>query len=197
MEKKKKKVYQKVWFWILIVIVVGGIGSQLGNNDSEKSSVSTNDTSKKDETKKDDPTKEETKQVIKLNQVLKVGDVEFKVTNISSSKSVGEYIEEKAQGTFLIIDIAITNKKDKALDISSSWFKLINDKKEYEPNSAADLIGNNNSESLLMAKINPDSTIKAKIFFDVSDSVVQSNAKVLEVQTGFWGTEKGQISLVK
>lgn len=34
--KMKKPFYKKIWFWVIVVIVVGGIGGALGGEDEEQ-----------------------------------------------------------------------------------------------------------------------------------------------------------------
>lgn len=42
---QKKPFYKRVWFWILVIIVIAGVGSQLGGDSSTKDSASSQDSS--------------------------------------------------------------------------------------------------------------------------------------------------------
>lgn len=85
--KVKKPFYKRVWFWILVVLVVGGIGSQMGGGSSDKddkSAVKTEEkpskTSKKtvaaSSSKKDDG-----KITRKQFDAIKIGDLMSQATD--------------------------------------------------------------------------------------------------------------------
>ena len=55
--KEKKPIYKRVWFWIIVVLVLAGIGASMGSSkaSSTKTSASTSqESTKKDDSKKDD-----------------------------------------------------------------------------------------------------------------------------------------------
>ncbi|BBW98999.1 DUF4352 domain-containing protein [Geobacillus subterraneus] len=193
MEKPKKPFYKRWWVWVLAVIIVGAIASG-GGEDSEPAST---EPKKEAEAKKEEPKKEE-KTVAKIGQPLKVGDVTFTVYGTSTAKSVGpEGLAHNAQGTFLIIDVGVKNGAKEALTIDSSFFKLKANGAEYEADVTADTFVNDVGGSFFLKKINPGNEGKGKIVFDVPADVATSKDVVLNVQTGFFGTEQGQIQLTK
>lgn len=191
MEKQKKPFYKRWWVWVLAVIIVGAIASG-GGEDSEPANAEP-----KTEAKKEEPKKEE-KTVAKIGQPLKVGDVTFTVYGTSTAKSVGpEGLAHNAQGTFLIIDVGVKNGAKEALTIDSSFFKLKAGGAEYEADVTADTFVNEVGGSFFLKKINPGNEGKGKIVFDVPADVANSKDVILNVQTGFFGTEQGQIQLTK
>ncbi|WJQ02848.1 DUF4352 domain-containing protein [Geobacillus stearothermophilus] len=193
MEKKKKPLYKRWWVWVLAVIIIGAIASG-GGEDSEPAST---EPKKEAEAKKEEPKKEE-KTVAKIGQPLKVGDVTFTVYGTSTAKSVGpEGLAHNAQGTFLIIDVGVKNGAKEALTIDSSFFKLKAGGAEYEADVTADTFVNEVGGSFFLKKINPGNEGKGKIVFDVPADVANSKDVILNVQTGFFGTEQGQIQLTK
>lgn len=193
MEKQKKPFYKRWWVWVLAVIIIGAIASG-GGEDSEPANAEP-----KTEAKKEEPKKEEKKEsVAKIGQPLKVGDVTFTVYGTSTAKSVGpEGLAHNAQGTFLIIDVGVKNGAKEALTIDSSFFKLKANGVEYEADVTADTFVNDVGGSFFLKKINPGNEGKGKIVFDVPADVATSKDVVLNVQTGFFGTEQGQIQLTK
>lgn len=189
----KKKFYKKWWFWLLVVVVIGAIGSQQGKKENE---VVKNDPPQQNEQTEQAEQTEET--VAKIGDILKVGDIVYTVNSIEYVDTVGsEYINKKAQGKFLVIDITVLNNSDKALQISDSFFTILNDGKKFEGDSTANIYisTQNNTESIWINEINPEISLTGKLVFDVPQSVVDSTEKQLHVQTGYWGTQTGVISL--
>lgn len=68
---------------------------------------------------------------------------------------------------------------------------------EYEADATADIYANEAGGGFFLQKINPGLEFKGKIVFDVPADVVSSKELLLNVQTGFFGTEQGQIKLAK
>lgn len=56
--KVKKPFYEKVWFWILVVILVAAVGGSLGGNSKDKNSAEKTSTSSKEATSTSDKTSE-------------------------------------------------------------------------------------------------------------------------------------------
>lgn len=76
-KKPKKKIYKKWWFWIIVLAVIGALGSQ---NDKSQNNVENvpnktvaSDTTKKDETQKEDTKKPETKVTYENFQKVNMG----------------------------------------------------------------------------------------------------------------------------
>ncbi|MED5050676.1 DUF4352 domain-containing protein [Anoxybacillus rupiensis] len=199
-EKKKKPFYKRWWVWVLVVIIIASIASGGGEDNAKPASTEPKkeEGTKKTEVKKEEPKKEEKKEVTaKIGQPLKVGDVVFTVYGTSTAKSVGpEGLGKEAQGTYLIVEIGVKNEGKEAVTTDSSFFKLKADGKEYETDSTADIYINESGGVFFLQKINPGLENKGKIVFDVPADVVSKNV-ILNVQTGFWGTEQGQIQLTK
>ncbi|ADE87507.1 structure protein [Deep-sea thermophilic phage D6E] len=192
MEKPKKPFYKRWWVWVLAVIIVGAIASG-GGEDSEPVS-----TEPKKETKTEAKKEEKKETIAKIGQPLKVGDVTFTVYGTSTAKSVGpEGMGQKAQGTYLIIDVGVKNDGKEALTTDASFFKLKAGGKEYEADATADVYVNEAGGGFFLQKVNPGIENKGKIVFDVPADVANSKDVILNVQTGFFGTEQGQIQLTK
>lgn len=175
----------KKWQMILIVVVgVGIVGSFMGGN-SDDNSHDTNDVQ---------TVEKEEKKSYKMNETVRVGDVEYVVSQKVVSKTIGnEYLNQKAQDTYLIIDISIKNLGNEELSVSDSFFTLLNGEKKYNTDSSGAIyLGD---DSIIYKDVNPDVTLKGKIIFDVPENIAESQENILQVQTGVWGTEKEKISL--
>jgi hypothetical protein len=180
--EKKKPIYKRKWFIVLAVIIV--LSVMFGGSSKEKKSA---------------PKSEGTASVEKtchMGELLKVGKMEYKVVDMSVKKQLGsEYINQKAQGVYLLLSVEVTNRSDQSVTVSDDFFKLKNGKKTYDSSSDAALFLGD--KSIIFKKVNPDTTLKGMICFDVNENIAKSNTNILEVQTGIWGTEKGSIALKK
>ena len=173
----------KKWQIVLIVILaLGVIGALAGRGDEEKKNGEPA-AEKTDNKKKEDKKKEP-----------KVGDVEYTVNGIETTDTIGdEYLNQKAQETYLIVSVTVKNNGDDALSVLDSFFKLKKGDKTYNTDSTAIMyLGD---ESIFAKEINPDASLKGKIVFDVTKATIDDKNLQLQVQTGAWGTEKGLINL--
>lgn len=188
MKTSMAKIVKLFFVFILLLTVSTACASKYETKDSDEEP----DTTEKETENKDD--------IVKLGGQLDVGDVSYTVNAITTTDTVGnEYLNTKAQGIYLIVDLSVTNNSDKALTVSDSFFKVINDSKTYEADSTASIYiaSDDDSDALWFKDINPDITLTGKVVFDVSQAVIDSNTKELQVQTGFWGTQTGTILLVE
>ncbi|KON86580.1 telomeric repeat-binding factor 2 [Sporosarcina globispora] len=175
---------------VIISMATGGDEEQASNEPKEEEKAENN--SAKPEEKKEEP------KVSGLNEPTKVGDVVFTAAGTSTAASVGpEGFGQTAQGTYLIVDVAVKNESKEAITTDSTFFKLKVGDVEYEADSTADIYANEAGGGFFLQKINPGLEFKGKIVFDVPADVVSSKDLLLNVQTGFFGTEQGQIKLAK
>lgn len=195
----KKPFYKKWWVWVIAVIVVFAIA---GGGEDETESVDGSgeaetpkaETPKAETPKKDKP-KEEAK-VYGIGEVVKVGDVEFTVNKTSTAKNVGGQFGSNAQGTYLLVDVTVTNKGNEAITTDTSFFKLKAGEKTYEADSTASMHTDMELKFFLQ-QVNPDLSNTGTVVFDVTDEVIANPELKLQVQTGFWGTETGEIKIAQ
>lgn len=197
--KEKKPFYKKKWFIILAILLLIGVVSSFGNS-GEKDGKKTNETSNSTvETEKsnDDATKteDEDKEIIgKVGQPISIGDIKYKVKSVRTSASVGSSMigSSTAKGKYIIIDLSIKNNGKEPLSVTSLFFKLKLNDKEFETDSTAEIYLDN---AMIFDTLNPDSTMSGTIVFDVSQKIADSSDLLLQIQTGAWGTETGLIKL--
>lgn len=190
-EKPKKPIYKKWWFWLIIVIVILAIAGNSGG-DTEKPSSNPQSTDKPVTT--DKPAQEE--KTASIGDTIRVGDVEFTVNKTSTAKNVGGEWGSTAQGTFLLVNVTVKNVGNEAITTDSSFFKIkVNDKK-YEADSSASIHADSELKFFLQ-KVNPDLSNTGTVVFDVTDEVIANPELTLQVQTGFWGTQTGEIKLAQ
>jgi hypothetical protein len=195
----KKPFYKRVWFWALVVIVIIMVANSgedttpvktASDTDEEKVEASTEP--KKEEKAK--PKKEE--KVSGIGDVVKVGDVEFTIKGSTTAKNVGGEYGSKAQGTYLILDTTVTNKGNEAITTDTSFFKLMVGEKTYEADASASIFANPDT-NFFLEQVNPDLSATGVVVFDVSDEVIANPDLLLQVSTGFFGTETGTINVAK
>ena len=185
----KKPFYKKVWFWVLAVIVVIIVANMGGDTEEDKGNKEATGTS--------EPAKEKAKEEVKvagIGEVVKVGDVEFTVNGTSTAKNVGGEYGQDAQGTFLVADVTVKNVGSESITTDASFFKLVSGEKTFDADSTAGIYANPNS-GFFLEQINPDLSATGKVVFDVSDEVIANPELLMQVQTGFFGTETGTIKI--
>ncbi len=140
---------------------------------------------------KEEPKKEEV--VANIGDTLKVGDTEFTINGTSQAQNVGGEYGYNAQGTYLLIDMSVTNRGNESMYVDGDMFKLKVDGKTYDSDSSATIYANENDE-FFMSDINPDITMTGKIAFDLPAELLEKEL-VLEVSDAWFGGNTGQINL--
>lgn len=150
---------------------------------------------------KETPNKEATsskeKTDYRIGDTVLIGDVEYVVHSKELANRVGnEYFGEDANGQYVIVSITVKNNGKKVISLSDKFFKLVKGDVEYEADSGAGIhVKDDSGANLLYSELNPENTATGKVVFDVSPETANDPNLQLQVQTGFWGTEKAMIHL--
>lgn len=135
--------------------------------------------------------------IAKIGEETSVGSVSYTVQKVERSDTVGgDYIMATAKGTYLLVTMEIKNNSKESLTISDSFFTILYGGKEYSADSVATMYADS-ANSLWYDQLNPDLITTGVIAFDVTDTVAYSTDTQLRVQTDFWGTQTGIISLAR
>lgn len=212
----------KLWVKLLITIIITCMiivnftqektdmkngDNQVSKSDQNDNKDSNNKNKSKSNDNKDSSNETKSKPVDKLEKSnYKIGDtlkfdkIEVTILDKSTAKSVGTPgLEKNANGEYLILDVTVKNNSNKPVNISDSFFKLINGSKEFQADGSASLSANQaispDNLGFFGEKINPESKKQAKIVFDVNQNVITQNNLMLQVQSGLFGTEKEKVSL--
>ncbi|WP_212934902.1 DUF4352 domain-containing protein [Bacillus hominis] len=173
---------------IVVIIFIAAVVD--GSNDpKEKAS-----TESKQETKRDAPKKEKEAKKEEPKELSKEGEssnVKITVGSVETLESVGtEYVNEKAQGVFKIVELTLTNNQKDAITLSSNSFKLVdNQGREFSTSSAAQIklnVANGGNSKFLLEKLNPGLSQTGKIVFDVPKDV---QGLALKARGGLAGKE--------
>ena len=205
MAKEKKKPFYKRWWFILLVIIIG-IGAINSSGDNESSDTNEEDiVSTEESTQGEGEIESETEE----DEVIEVGigtaatiaDVSFTVNGVEETKEIesgNQFIDNAVtEGKFVLVNITIENNKSESITINSSFFKIITeDGIEYDPNTSGEVMMAMSDDDFFLEQINPGLSKSGTVAFEVGEDL-DLNTTVLSCQTGFWGTEKVEISLAE
>lgn len=134
-----------------------------------------------------------------LGMPKRVGDATFTVNSVNTAKEVGsQYLNSQAQGTYLVVNVTYENNENESTTVDTSFFKLKYGEKTYDSDGTASLYANSQDDGstvFLLEQVNPDMSVTGDIIFDVTDEVANATGLQLQVQTGFFGTETGLITI--
>ncbi|MFE6708251.1 DUF4352 domain-containing protein [Bacillus thuringiensis] len=161
---------------------------------TQQASTEVKEEPKKEEVKKEEPKKEEPKKEEPKKELSKEGEsskVKIAVGSVESTDSVGgEYLNEKAQGVFKVVEISITNNQKDAITVDANSFKLVdNQDREFKYSTQAQTaydIGNGGKSDFFLKQLNPGLTQSGKIIFDVP---ADAQGLVLKARGGMMGKE--------
>ncbi len=162
-------------------------GDEVESEETEEEAV-------EDEEEAGDEPVEDTSDIAGIGDDLKVGDVIFTAHGMDTAASVGGDFGSDARGTFIVVDVTILNEGSDSITVDSSFFKLKTDDAEYDSDGTASRHANEGTDFFL-TKLNPGLDLTGKVVFDVPESVLEADDLRLNVQTGFFGTEQGEIIL--
>lgn len=223
-ERKQQKKRGGCLKWVLIIfgvlILLGACGALLSGGDdatnttpeesTEESTEESEEPAEEVETEsgEQEESAEEDEEVVEedeavetvgIGETLTVDDIDFTVNDMYQQDSVGDVIASNANDTYLILDVSVTNNQNEAVMLMDSYFKIVDGETVFEPDGAASMTANQaispDNLGLLAEEINPGSSRDALIVYDITQSVIDSQSKQLQVQSGMFGTETGIINL--
>ncbi|WP_052099064.1 DUF4352 domain-containing protein [Paenibacillus stellifer] len=178
--------------FIALIVLVILIGVLTKDKDSSSGTTAKSNTGTSSvETK--DTKKEEAKKLAKKGEELQVGDVVFKVNKVTTTKKIkdGDFLSysPQAEGSvFLVVNITVKNVGKEMITTDSSFFQLKKDEVTYNPSTLITSSG----DYFLYDGINPGLAQTGNVVFEIPENLT---GFILNVQTGFWGTEQGEIEL--
>lgn len=185
--KPKKPFYKKWWVWVIAVIIVGAIASGGSGSGSDTAAAPASGG------KTDSAPAAEAVKVAKIGDALEVGDLVFTVKDAGMTKELKSPLGNK-KGNWMVVTVAVKNGSKEAVTIDSSFFKLLEgDGTTYETDSD-NLMYLDAEQNFFLEQINPKLEKTGKVLFALPDGVKDLK---LQVQTGAFGTETGEISLAK
>lgn len=178
--------------FIGIFLLMAIVGILAGGSDDSATPVAVTDTAADaPEAKKEDKKEEAPPASTGLGQEVEVGDVFFTAHGTSTAQNIGGEYGVNAQSMFLIVEVTVRNEKDEALMVDSSFFKLMSGERTYDSDGGAGIYANEDT-NFFLDKINPGVSVTGNVVFDIPADLADPK---LQVQTGFFGTETGVITL--
>lgn len=152
-------------------------GDTAGNETANVSSAGTSTSTKRDKPAKSHGDGKSGS----VGQSLTNAGTTYKVTSVRTTDKIGDpdLLGARADGTFVIVSLNLTNNKDETKTFTDSSVKLkTSDGNEYETSDKAVL--SFGDESLLLKDIQPDLTTRGKVAFDVPSSKLSGSKLVIE-----------------
>ena len=113
-----------------------------------------------------------------VGQTVELEGTQYTVTGASTQSNIGGQFGQKADGTFVVVDLTIENKKDETKTFMDSAATFVaKDGTKYEGSDAAIYLGN---ASLLLRDMQPDLATKGKLVFDVPPAKVAGGVLLVE-----------------
>lgn len=176
-----------------------GAAEEQSTEETEEAETTETESGEQEETASEDEEvieEEEADEVVGVGEPLEVDGVEFTVNEWYQADTVGsDFMVSEANDTYIVMNVSVVNNQNEAITIDSNFFKIIEGERVFEPDSSASMDANDDGIGLFLEEINPGSSRTANVVFDVTQDVVDSTEKQLQVQSGFWGTETGIINL--
>jgi Domain of unknown function (DUF4352) len=132
-------------------------------------------------------------EVAKVGQAVTNAGTTYKVTDVNTAKEIGDpdLLGARADGTFVIVDLQLTNNKDETKTFMDSNAKIeASDGTEYETSDKA--IMSFGDESLMLKDIQPDLTTQGKVAFEVPPNKASGSTLVIE---DLWGSGEIKVDL--
>ncbi|MEO1782282.1 DUF4352 domain-containing protein [Enterococcus diestrammenae] len=130
--KEKKPFYKKIWFWILVVVVIAIGASSLGGGDKSNGGekVSSAQSSEKKDTA--ESTKEsETAEFYNVGDSVKVGDATYTLTSVSLTDERNQF-DETNPAYVIAVSYTMENNSDEDLPVGMDLSAYGPDDKKLE-----------------------------------------------------------------
>lgn len=115
----KKPFYKKAWFWVVLVLVLGGIGSALGDDEPKKvpEPDQSDSGNSKEETPKEETPKEESKDFA-VGDLIEGKGYTFKINSVREQEPT-DFVKPNEGEKLFVLDITLENKSDEEMAVSS------------------------------------------------------------------------------
>ena len=174
---KKKRVIIPAGLVALTIAASAGSGTE----NSDSSSAGAASASIEKSSSKSGGSSESDGKSGKVGQALTNAGTTYTVTQARATDVIGnpELLGAKADGTFVVVSLELTNNKDETKTFTDSSAKLeTSDGKKYGTSSDAFMALAD--DSLLLKEIQPDLTTRGKLAFDIPPAKLSGSQLVIE-----------------
>ncbi|WP_064503476.1 DUF4352 domain-containing protein [Halobacillus sp. KGW1] len=194
-----KKLFKMGCLGFIGIIAIIVIFSLVGGGDDE--TASTNDGNNDAESSGETGGEEAEETSYGIGDKVEVGAMTYTINEKSTAEQVGpSALPEEANGKYVVLNITVKNNGDEAVTVDGSYFKLKQDSKTFEADSAASMSANQGEDgtiqnSFFLEQLNPSSEMSGKVVFDVAPEIADSENLSVEAQEGIFGSVTETIKL--
>lgn len=203
MEKKleKKPVYKKWWFWVIVILVIGAIGSSMGDEEAEKvdKQAETQEADSKEteaqevteettEEESEEETTEEEKEEFKTNEKIAFEGRVLEVTGVEYSNG-SDFDKPKDGMEYVIVSVLIENNSDKELSYNPYDFKMQNSQGQIESKTFTII---DKETSLSSGKLAPGGNVSGTV---VWEQPKDDDGLKLIFEPSFWSGKRVTVEL--
>lgn len=126
------------------------------------------------------------------NGSVEVDDLRWRLIHASTAHTIGDSesgLGATANGTFVVVTLHVTNRKNESVTMTSDVVDLVAGKKTYKVDSGAEtaLIGNG-GKTFLIQELGPNVSLTGKTGFDVSPAILHEHPELRFNELGFGST---------
>ncbi|MBH2007299.1 DUF4352 domain-containing protein [Candidatus Saccharibacteria bacterium] len=115
----KKPWYKRFWVWVLIIIVIGGIGSAAGGNKGDTPTSTTNGTTVSETKTPEDKTE------FAVGETASFDDKSITITDVQRNYDTGNQFAQPESGKeFVLVTVEMANNSKNSMDYNTFEFKL-------------------------------------------------------------------------
>ena len=132
----------------------------------------------------------------KIGDNIKVGNFEYIIDSYKFTSTIGdEFMQTKADGIYLIVDLRIKNISKETRTVDNSLFCLFDShgNKFETSNEGTTALEMNSGKSLFLKEIHPNISTSGKLVFEVP---TQEDHYLLQVTGGFWSAKIANIQIL-
>lgn len=197
------------------LIVVSVIGAAAGGSSSSTKTTSSSDSSSANTPSASTTKKHDKKAAAKascgsratddctprlaMGHNVRVDALYWNVTNVETASTIGDMqygLGEKADGTFVVVNLKVRSAKSDSVTLSDNSLSLETaDGKTYKADSDGTIAAMGNGDKpLWFEDIGPDATVRSKVVFDLPASALNKKLAIRFNELGF-GSTHGYIKL--
>lgn len=187
-DKKKRPLFKKWWFWLIVIVFIGVIGSSMGDKEElTKGTALTGETESKTNIEEASPVQEqeeeENEQVYQIGDSFVTGDLGVTIIEVDEKtefRSDNMFTDNvTTEGKFVVVTAKITNNDTKSRTFSSSMFKIIDEQgREFETLTDFNLMMILGDNDLFLESCNPGMSRTGIFVFEVPENISSYSLKV-------------------
>lgn len=198
---EKKPVYKRWWFWVIVILVIGAVGSSMGDeSDTIDKQVETKEADSKEteaqegteetteEEAEEETEPEEEKEEFKTNEKIEFEGRVLEVTDIEYSNG-SDFDKPKDGMEYVIVSVLIENNSDKELSYNPYDFKMQNSQGQIE-SQAFTII--DKETSLSSGKLAPGGNVSGTV---VWEQPKDDDGLKLIFEPSFWSNKRVTVEL--